>query len=403
MNKKNKSITKGKAVYLVIAGAFLVNFAGNYPQYQLSPIAHLLMEKYQLGLTQFSSLFSAAMIPGIVLGIVAGVICDRFGAKKSIAIAGMISLIGVVGRIFAYNFSSLFVCMVISGIVNTFLNSNLSKIIGSWVHPDKIGIAIGVALAGATASMAVAMGTTAMLPSIKTAFIIAAVISVAVLIFWVFFVRDNQENDRDQLHVQPAGIMEGLKIVAKNKHIWTAGIAVGLVLSGSMCLNTFLPQALQGVRGMDAVKAGVLTAAIMFGNIAGSIIGPVICMKIGKMKTYLLSFCVFGGAGVAFAWLAPEGILLMAGLFMTGFFLSGLIAQLLSIPVMLPEIGPRYAGTAGGFLGTVQLLLGVVLPSYVIAPIIGDSFRTLYIVGGVLVVIAGVLTLRLPELLKENR
>lgn len=401
----NNQKSSNKYVYLIIICAFLLNFTSNYPQYQLSPLSYLLMPAYNLDMAQFSSLFSSAMIPGVLLGIIAGVLCDRYGVKACVSIAGIISLAGLIGRIFATDFTVLFICMLLSGIVTSFLNTNLAKIFGTWLPPDKIGTGIGIALAGATASMAVAMGTTAMLPGIRAAFVIAAIASAVSLVLWIIFMKnapkgENQANSQELPHLS---VIEGIKTVIKNRYIWIVGLCLGFVVAASMCLNTFLPQALQTVRNIDAVSAGAMTSAYMFGSLVGAIAGPIVCSKIGRMKLYIIIYSILTGIGVAFSWMAPVGIVLTICLFLTGVFASGLISQMTAIPVMLPGIGPILAGSAGGVVGTIQLICAIVIPSYIITPIVGDNFTLLFIIGGALAIGTAVLTILLPELLgKKN-
>ena len=398
-NKKSIEYSK-----IIVICAFILNFASNYPQYQISPLAHLIMPELNLNVAQFSSLFSAAMIPGILLGIVSGILCDKYGTKICIGIAGIVSLVGVVTRIFATSYTSLFVCMVTSGIVTSFFNSNVAKIMGNWFPPNKIGTGVGMAMAGATAAMAIAMSTTAMFSSLRIAYTLAAVLSCISIIVWFVFMKDSPKatTHNPEFEMAKTSIKEGLKIVAGNKNIWIIGMCAGLTLASSMCINTFMPQALQINRGFDAVSAGQTSSMVMFGNLVGAILGPVICSKIGKIRPYFLIFSIIAAIGTALAWQAPVGVLLSTCLFIVGIVSSGMISQFVSIPVMLSGIGPTLAGVAGGMVGTIQLVGAVVVPSYIVAPIIGDNFILLFIIAGALVLGAGLLALTLPEVLSKQ-
>lgn len=119
------------------------------------------------------------------------------------------------------------------------------------------------------------------------------------------------------------------------------------------------------------------------------------------MKPVMLVLGVIATVGGALFWSAPEGIMLGAGLFVFGAALSGLMPLLMSIPIQLPEIGPEYAGTAGGFTGTLQLLGAVVIPTYIITPIAGPNMNVFFILAGVCMAVTSVLVLFLPELMKK--
>lgn len=60
---------------------------------------------------------------------------------------------------------------------------------------------------------------------------------------------------------------------------------------------------------------------------------------------------------------------------------------------MFKEIGPKYAGTAGGVVATLELLGAVVLPTYVVIPLCGSSDAAYFAVGGVLMLLSSVCAL----------
>lgn len=405
MERLDQKPPVSRYAFVIVALAFLVNFIANYPQYQLSPLSHLVMPALNIDIAQFSSLFSSAMIPGILLGLIAGLLCDKYGTKACVGVAGLISLAGVIARIFATSFTAMFVCMLLSGVVATFLNANIAKIVGSWFPPEKISVMVGIAVAGATASMAVAMGTSALFPSLRAAYIAAAILSAVVLLLWFLFMKNKPSDAKagEAAQMPRVSLKECLLTLVRIRHIWIVGLALGFVLAASMCLSTFLPQALQSVRGIDAKVAGAMSSAIMFGNLFGAVLGPAICAKIGRMKPFLFVSCILAGIGAAFAWQAPVGFALIAALFLTGFIASGVISLLISVPVMLKGVGPIFAGTAGGLVGTIQLICGVVIPSYIIAPAVGDNFTVLYLIAGGLALVAALLVLTIPELFGKGK
>ena len=57
---------------MALAAICIGYLAPNYAQYQLSPLATSLMGELSISASQFSSLFTAPMIPAILLSLVAG-------------------------------------------------------------------------------------------------------------------------------------------------------------------------------------------------------------------------------------------------------------------------------------------------------------------------------------------
>ena len=100
--------TPPKAYWAVICFILLI-FVPNYAQFQLSPIAHLVIPQYHTDTVGFSMLFSAPMIFGFLLSLVAGLLCDKFGVKRVVGIAAIVSTVALIGRIVATDFNTLFV------------------------------------------------------------------------------------------------------------------------------------------------------------------------------------------------------------------------------------------------------------------------------------------------------
>ena len=400
-----KGASNGWAI-AALACTVLLLFVPNYAQYQLSPLAHLVMPAYGLDSAQFSMLFSAAMIAGILLSLVAGLLCDRFGVKRVVGIAAIISVAALIARVFASSFGALFACMALAGLVATFLNTNIAKIMGSWFPPEQVGLAVGIGLAGATLSMAVGLGTSALFPSLQAIFIFTAVVAVIALAAWWLFFKDgprgaqgaSQAEAGDAPAAQPS-LSDCLKVVLKSRNVWLVGVGLGLDMAATMCIVTFLPQVLQATRGFDPTAAGALSSVVTFGNLAGSILAPLINARVGRFKPVAIVLAVVAAAGTAFAWQLPEGPVMLVCFFLTGFSLGGLLAILVSVIVLLPEIGPVYAGTAGGIASTLQLFGAVVIPSYILVPILGTNYPMLYGIGGILCLVAAACIFVLPEVL----
>ena len=158
-----------QAVLVVVCVVVLI-FVPNFAQYQLSPISFRIMDEFGMNAVQFSALFSAAMITGMVVSPVAGLLCDKFGARMTIGIGALITLAALVIRVFAQDYLTVFLCMVFAGVTATFLNSNMPKIMGNWFSGKNVGIAVGVGISGSTLSMAVGMSTAMLFSSTRSMF-----------------------------------------------------------------------------------------------------------------------------------------------------------------------------------------------------------------------------------------
>ncbi|MDO4287571.1 MAG: MFS transporter [Eubacterium sp.] len=384
-----------RLAWLVLFVACIANFSPNYSQYQLSPLAPQLMESFGMNASQFSSIFTAVLIPSIFLSLISGILTDRFGLKRVIGIGLCITALGSCLKIFAGSYGQLLIFMLMTGIGPTLLNANSAKIIGSYFSKEKSVTMMSIFLVSATLAMTVGMGTTTFFPSISSAFTLAAIISIVGVAAWMLVVKNPETTPTASAH--GPGILEGLKIVVKNKYVWLTGLGLIGVVGSATAINAFLPTAL-AERGIDSIQAGLISSFMPIGNIIGCLLIPVIANKLGKNKLIMAVCALIGALGAAFAWKAPEGAPLFASLLLTGASLSGLVPLLIPIPIHIKEIGAVYAGTAGGFVNTIELLGVVLVPSYIIAPIAGTNMDLYYLLCGLCAIAALIIVFFLPEL-----
>ena len=141
MTKKKNSYAV-VILILVCAGIFAPNFC----QYQVSGFGPQLMKAIGLSTSQFAQIATAPLIPGIFLSLVAGILVDKFGARRCMVLAMLLSALGVIWRYFAAGYTAMYFSMIAMGIGATFLSSNNAKILGQWFPPHKIAITVGIYL-----------------------------------------------------------------------------------------------------------------------------------------------------------------------------------------------------------------------------------------------------------------
>ena len=399
--EKNKS---GNYKWVILALMWVGVFIGSYAQYQLSPLAGELIGTMGLDNSQFASLIGAPMWFAIFFGLFGGALSDKFGVKKMVAFGFVFSVIGLFLRINAASYGMFFIAMVLSGGAATFLTPNRSKVLQQWFGPENLSVAMGICLTTSGLAQTLAIGTTAMLPSMKVAFTIAFVACLVIGICWILFMKDSPMQadagkTQEAKQAQNAeSLLDCLKVALKSKNIWLTGMALLCVMVFTSTFNTFLPKILNEVRGFDSVKAGAYATPISMGSCISGLIVPWIYKKVGKYKPCLLAFSILGAALAFISWQAPEGIIMIVATFMTGFFMGASFPLLMSFPVLFKEIGPRYAASAGGLVATIQLLASPLVIPYIVTPFAGTSVYKLLGAACVFMLLMGVIVLFLPAL-----
>lgn len=387
-SKKNKL---SSVQLLVIIVACVAIFPPGYLQYQLSPIATDVMNQMNLTQGQFDAVFTSTMIPAVCASMLLGIVADKIGIKK-VATAGLIlTVAGSIWRVFATDFVSLYISMFITGFGSTSLNANSPKLIHMWFPKEKVRLMMGIYTSVSTLGLALAIATTALFPTVKTAFMFAAVLCVVSALSWIFLMP----KDIQQTNVEIIPIKESMFAVVKNKTVWLSGISLMLTMCNMTINSQSIPTALAG-RNISPEMAGLYGGLPLIGGLVGCLVIPYIDSKLKKTTPMMIVLCGITALCSAFGWRSPEGLPLGFFLFLSGFSNSAVSTILLSLPVLDPAIGSKYAGTAGGLCSALQMSGGAVVATYLVMPFF-DDYSHLFIASGLLFVVAAILIILTPK------
>lgn len=383
-NKKN-------IVFIITLLAFFGMFIGNYGNYQLAAVPGSVYEAYGLNDTQFSSIMTAPMFPSIFLSIIIGILVDRLGIARIVGVCYTISTVGFIIRLFANDYATMFIAMALTGVGCMVLNSNLAKIVSSIYPMEKVGSVIGILMAGSTASMAVAFGTTAFFPSLELAFWVAAIISILVTVFWLLLVREKHFKAENAPAMPTVPVGEAVTVCLKSRNIWLAGISLMLLLGGATVISNFQVTALTSLKGFSEAFAGSFGTVLMVGSIIGSIVVPVALAKSPRWAPVLLLVCGLVSALTTVTMVTTGTAVIYVSCFLNGALRSGVIAAMMSLPVLFREVGPKYAGTGGGLMVTLELIGAVLIPTYVVVPLGQGNVLNYFYLGAASMVISSLI------------
>jgi MFS transporter, NNP family, nitrate/nitrite transporter len=384
--------------WVILAIAALLDAISSYIQFQISALATQIMPELHISPAQFSSLLMAPMLIAVFLSIPAGSLADKFGAKKIVAIGCVISVLGAYGRLIAHNFVTMMIMLLLFGVYMALLNANTLKLFGTWFKQDT-NLAMGVFFASASIGIMLSQVTSTMFPSVEAAYIFSSSILLVLTICWILFVKDmpaGEELPPEAVKQDRAeSSMEFFKTAARSKKTWLVALSVGCGMGASEAFSGILPQAFVA-RGMTPAGAGMAAAVGTIGSLCGSLFGPALINKARKAKPVMMLVTFLGGLLIAMTWYIPIGMPLTIALILGGLFgaITGPIMQ--SLPITFPEIGPKYAGSAGGLVGTVSLLLSYCIP-VIVSAIAGRNYALTFMIQGLVFVITIIFMAILPD------
>ncbi len=380
------------AILLIVAVTQVIL---NILQFQVAGLADRLIPAMHLQPGQFAMVLTAPMLTAALFGIPAGALADRFGAKATIAAGLIVTTISSFGRITAGSFGVLFAWMFALGFGTAFINANASKILGAWFPRRQMGTAMGVYIAAANAGIAIALATSALFPSVRNAFISSAIVMLCALVLWLFLIQSSPAGT-PPAPIQP--VTEYLGVAVKNRYIWFGAVAILLFMGSWVAQTGNLPNALAQSKGVSPVIAGLTASSLSLAFIIGSVIGPILAEKLGLIKPLLTPTAILAAIASYLAWLVPFGASTWMLLMITGVLLGASVPLIMSLPMLLPGIGPVYAGSAGGILSMFQMGGAFLIPSYVIILLAGSNVDLAFLYISIGYLLFGAALLSIPEL-----
>lgn len=385
--------------WVILAIVWAAMFVGVAPQFQVAALAYQIIPDLNLTMPQFSLIFSAPMLGSVFFSIAAGTMGDRFGVKKVVTVGFTLSIIGVYFRYAAYDFITFFILMFLSGLSSALLNANISKIIGAWFPREQMGTAMGLMYTGTGLGMTIGMSTATLFPTTKIAYTTWGYLMLIVAFLWVLLVKDKPEGAPD-LPAMPTS--QYLREVAKSKNVWLVGLGLMLFMGCNMVFSGNFSNALNSVRGVDPKTASFMASLVTLGTVFGSFMGPMLSDRVGRIKPFLAPIAILGAVLMYLSW-TSTGIATWIILPVLGFSMGVSLPILMAFPMLLPEIGSTYAGSAGGLIATLQLMGAFFIPSLIVAPLAKNSFDIMFLLASLIYLLSGVVTYFLPELGSKAR
>lgn len=402
MTEKKSSITK--QALLVTAAITLVCFAGVYPQFQLAPLQALVQDAANLTEAQYTQAFTGPNIPGVLLSLVAGVLIDRFGHRKMIALAVLLSAIGAFGRMACGSYLPFMIAMALTGLTPTFAMCNGAKIMSHYVPQDRLNIYAAFVMIGANLSSFTAATTTHLYKSANTAFLVSGALAVASLIVWLLCVKREKHPAAQgaSAAAEKISVREALKSVAASGRVWRLSFCMIFMQTVYITISSSAPTALQAI-GYSAVGAGLITSALSVGCPFGSLLGSSWVLRSKNPKRVMIGMTALTTLAIPLLWASGVMVLSMAAFAMAGFTYGALSIAIMSIPIRFAEVGQKYAGTAGGLIGTMQNLGGFFVPSFVVVPLAGGDYRKLFLLIGAAAGLGCLSTFLIPKFAPAQR
>jgi NNP family nitrate/nitrite transporter-like MFS transporter len=332
----------------------------------LGPLGVAIAKDLNLDPAQKGFMVAVPVLSGALLRLVAGVLVDRIGPKKTGMIGQLIVLAGLAAAwaLGVHGYNQVLMLGILLGVAGASFAVAL-PLASRWYPPEHQGLALGIAGAGNSGTALAALFA----PALAKAFGWQNVIGLAALplaiafVVFVFMAKDAPD--------QPAPKkLSAYLDVLKVPDAWWLMLLYGVTFGGFVGLSSSLTIYFNSEYGLGPVVAGFFTAACVF---AGSFIRPVggyLADRLGGVRTLSVVY-VLAALGLAAAsfhlanpWIALAVLLFTMGALGAG---NGAVFQLApqrfraEIGVVTGLVG--MTGGIGGFylassLGLARKLTG---------------------------------------------
>lgn len=381
--------------WIILLLTFLPCFMMSVCQFQATPYAAELMTKLSLTEQQYATIATAPMLVGLVLSLFAGTMADRIGVKRVVFISLIITTVGALCRVWAPNYITLLGAAVLMGVAGVVISANNTKLQSAWFPAHELGLAIGVVLAAGNGGTVLAMLIGKSLsPDVSVAFLYGGIVFAVLTVLWLLFVRERKVEapPAEAANVQPFQLGD----VLKSGRLWLAALGAAAYMGVNISISALLSPGLVA-RGISDGAASVTVIIFSIVALAGSIIMPGFINRLPNTKITCSVLSLITGASLYLAWGADGAALRNIAIAVTGIAIGGLMPTIMSLPAILPEVGPNKIGAAGGLITSIMMGGAFFIPSYVITPLAGGINDTAFLLASLCAVILAVIFAILPN------
>ena len=127
---------------------FTFTFVVAIPQMSLPGLFDEISADLHLSLVQVGWIWGLGSVMGIFVGLIGGPVGDRFGPRRTLAVACLLSGITGAARGLSNGFTMLALTTLITGFAQWSVPMNIHKTCGIWFPKEQLGMANGVVSVG---------------------------------------------------------------------------------------------------------------------------------------------------------------------------------------------------------------------------------------------------------------
>jgi MFS family permease len=369
-----RRLSVSNTVLLIICMMYLILYVDRV---NISTAAPLIKADLNLNNTQLGLAFSAFAYPYALFQLIGGYIGDKFGARLTLCVSGLIVCAATAATGAVGGLASLFVARLALGIGEGATFPTATRAMAVWTPERSWGFAQGITHSFARIGNAITPPLIAVLVELvswRGSFVVLAALSLIWVVVWSWYFRDVPAAPpltAEELAALPARSRSGaneavpwLRLFKRMLPVTAVDFCYGwtLWLFLSWIPSFFYQNYQQDLRHSAFYSAGVFLAGVV-GDTLGGVVSDTILRRSGDRVAARRNVIVVGMLG-GFVFLLPVMLvhdvdIAAISLAAAFFFVELVVAPIWAVPM---DIAPKYAGSASGMMNFGFGVAGIISP-----------------------------------------
>ncbi len=318
-----------------------------------------------LNIVAIGTIWGMDPLAGVFLGLLGGLLADRFGVKRTLTVVCILAGIFGALRGFSVDFLSMAAFMFLFGLMAAVTPSIAPKVTAIWFAGNHLGLANGMLnVAWSVGTVIATLSSATLLSPIlggwrNVLFFFGAPPVLAGLLWWLTG-RESQKQDDENVLLSGEPLRTALTRVIRIKDVWIMGFILLTYWGANMGFGGYLPIYLREVGWEPELADSAMTAFSGIG-VLGVIPMVLFSDRIGSRRTIIFFGILILGLCMGLIPLVSRTgvwILLVIG----GMLRSGVAALANTMIFEIKGVGARYGGTAIGLTNTFGMIGAFVSP-----------------------------------------
>jgi len=347
--------------WVMLALLWLLYAAFGLVSRSISPLITPMLKELNISYGQMGFILGSWQMAFIAVAVVAGVIVDKWGVRKSLFVGIVTIGLSSALRYFPNGFVTLLPVVALFGVGGPMISIGAPKMVAIWFKGKSRGTAVGIYSTGLWVGGLVALAATNsfVMPllgySWRLTFVGYGLLTFLIAALWWFLARDVRLEEIAE-STKIGRVFARLIKVRNFRIVLAAGLLTFTITHGFM---QWLPKILEN-RGFSPTMAGLAASTPLLVAIPAVLLGPRL-VPIHLRGRFIALFASLV-ALTLLASMKTSGSLLLLVLLLFGAAGFSLLPLIMLTLIETPEVGSRYMGAAGGIFYCISEIGGFAGP-----------------------------------------